>query len=78
MKDKNSPDYDKLFKIRRFLDLLLPRFLAVYNLERKSSIDETLIKFKGKSIFASLFPSCLAASESSVLLLLRLVLAMDL
>ena len=51
MKDKNSPSYDKLFKVRKLLDLLLPRFLEVYNPERNLSIDETLIKFKGKIYF---------------------------
>ena len=29
VKDKNSPGYDKLFQIRKFLDLLLPRFLEI-------------------------------------------------
>ena len=51
VKDKNSPGCDKLFKIRKFLDLLFPRFLEVYNPERNLSIDETLIKFKGKIYF---------------------------
>ena len=27
--DKNSPDYDKLFKKRKVLDLLVPRLLEV-------------------------------------------------
>ena len=51
VKDKNSPNYDKLFKVRKLLDLLLPRFLEVYNPERNLSIDETLITFKGKIYF---------------------------
>jgi len=78
VKDKNSPNYDNLFKVGKLLDLLLPRFLEVYNPERNLSIDETLIKFKGKFISASSFPSSQAALVSSVSLLQTQVLAMDL
>ena len=42
VKYKNSSNYDKLFKVRKLLDLLLPRFLEVYNPERNLSINETL------------------------------------
>ena len=35
VKDKNSPN-DKLFKVRKLLDLLLPRFLEVYNPDSSS------------------------------------------
>ena len=56
VKDKNSPNYDKLFKVRKLLDLLLLRFLEVYNPERNLSIDETLIKFKGKIYFRQFIP----------------------
>jgi len=42
--------------VRKLLDLLLPRFLEVYNLERNLSIDETLIKFKGKIYFRQFIP----------------------
>ena len=55
-KDKNSPNYDKLFKVRKLLDLLLPRFLEVYNPEKNLAIDETLIKFKGKIYFRQFIP----------------------
>ena len=56
VKDKNSPNYDKLFKVKKLLDLLLPRFLEVYNPERNLSIDKTLIKFKGKIYFRQFIP----------------------
>ena len=56
VKDKNSPCYDKLFKIRKVLDVLLPRFSEVYNPKRNLSIDETLIKFKGKIYFCQSIP----------------------
>jgi len=47
VKSKNSPNYDKLFKLRKFLDLKNERNLAV---------DETLIKFKGKFYFRHFSP----------------------
>lgn len=56
VKDKNAPGYDKLFKVRKLLDLLLPRFVEVYSPERNLSIDETLIKFKGKIYFRQFIP----------------------
>ena len=51
VKDKNSPNYDKLFNVRK-----LPRFLEVYNPEKNLAIDETLIKFKGKIYFRQFIP----------------------
>ena len=73
VKDKNLPGYDKLFKVRKLLDLLLPRFTEVYNPERKLAIDETLIKFKGKVHFRQFIPikpgrfgiKCFTLAESS-------------
>ena len=71
--DKNSPDYDKLFKIRKLLDLLLPRLSEVYNPERNLAVDETLVKFKGKIYFRQFIPikpgrfgiKCFTLAESS-------------
>ena len=34
VKDKNAPGYEKLFKVRKLPDLLLPRFVEVYSPER--------------------------------------------
>ena len=73
MTDKNSPDYDKLFKIRKLLDLLLPRLSEVYNPERNLAVDETLVKFKGKIYFRQFIPikpgrfgiKCFTLAESS-------------
>ena len=47
----DSADYNKLYKIRPFLDLVIARFQEVYTPERQLAIDETLIKFKGKIHF---------------------------
>ena len=73
VRDKNSPDYDKLFKIRKLIDLLLPRLSEVYNPERNLAIDETLVKFKGKIYFRQFIPikpgrfgiKCFTLAESS-------------
>ena len=78
VKDKNSPNHDKLFKVRKLLDLLLPRFLEVYNPERNLSIDETLIKFKGKIYFRQFIPIKPGSFGISVSLLQRQALTMDL
>ena len=73
VRDKNSPDYDKLFKVRKLLDLLLPRLSEVYNPERNLAVDETLVKFKGKIYFRQFIPikpgrfgiKCFTLAESS-------------
>lgn len=73
VKNKNSPNYDKLFKLRKFLDLLLPTFTKVYKPERNLAVDETLIKFKGKFYFRHFIPikpgrfgmKCFTLAESS-------------
>ena len=51
MKDKDSSTCDKRFKIRKLLDLLLPRLREVYNPERQLAADETHIRFKGRVSF---------------------------
>lgn len=73
VKDRDSPGYDKLFKIRKLLDLLLPRFTEVYSPERNLAVDETLIKFKGRVHFRQFIPikpgrfgiKCFTLAESS-------------
>ena len=71
--DKNFPDYEKLFKKRKLLDLLVPRLSEVYNPERNLAVDETLVKFKGKIYFPHFFSitparfgiKCFTPAESS-------------
>ena len=73
MKDRDSPGYDKLFKIRKLLDLLLPRFTDVYSPKRNLAVDNTLIKFKGRVHFRQFIPfkpcrfgmKCFTLTESS-------------
>ena len=52
----DSPDFNKLYKIQPLLDLIIPRFRAVYSPERQLAVDETLIKFKGKVHFRQFIP----------------------
>ena len=52
----DSTDYNKLYKIQPFLDLVIARFQEVYIPERQLAIDETLIKFKGKVHFRQFIP----------------------
>ena len=75
---KNSPHYDKLFKVRKLLDLFLPRLSEVYHLERNLAVDETLVELKGRLTSANLSQSSLATLASNVLLLLSQVVGMPL
>ena len=57
----NAPDpadanRGKLWKIRPFLNALLPRFTAVYAPSQNLSVDETLIKFKERVQFRQFLP----------------------
>ena len=70
---KHSRNYDKLFKVRKLLDLLLRRLSEVYNPERNLAVDETLLEFKGKTYFRQFIPikpcrfgiNCFTLAESS-------------
>ena len=42
-----QPGYDVLFKVRKFLDLIVPLFESEYNTQENVSIDEAMIPFKG-------------------------------
>lgn len=46
---RNSPDYDKLYKLRPYLDRLQKNFLTHYNPSSTLAVDESMIKFKGRS-----------------------------
>ena len=46
-----DPSHDKLFKVRRLLDLVLPRFETEYTLHESVTIDEAMIPFKGRLSF---------------------------
>ena len=43
-----QPGHDKLFKVRAFLDLILPTFESEYTPNQSVTIDEAMIPFKGR------------------------------
>ena len=49
--DPADPNRDKLWKIKPFLNTLLPRFTAVYAPSQNLSSDKTLMKVKGRVQF---------------------------
>ena len=54
--NQTDPNRDKLWKIRPFLDALVPKFTAIYAPSQNLSLDETLIKFKGRLHFKQFLP----------------------
>ncbi|KAM4583571.1 piggyBac transposable element-derived protein 4-like [Odontesthes bonariensis] len=46
---RGQPGHDRLFKVRPVLDIILPRFSALYGPFKELSLDEMTIAFKGKS-----------------------------
>lgn len=44
-----EPGHDKLFKVRPIMDLIIPKFAAVYSPLKELSLDEMTIAFKGRS-----------------------------
>ena len=46
---RGDPGYDKLGKVRPVIDILWEQFLQNYNPHREKSVDEAMIKFKGRS-----------------------------
>jgi hypothetical protein len=47
---------DKLWKIRRFMDLLLHQFQALYEVNGFVSVDESMVKYKGRLAFRQYLP----------------------
>ena len=55
--DHTDPNRDPLFKVRPLLDLLVERFKHVYIPGRELSVDEELLKWKGRLSFRQYIPS---------------------
>jgi hypothetical protein len=53
---RGHPQFDKLFKIRPLLDLLLRSFKNCYTPTQFISIDESMIAFKGQLSFLQYLP----------------------
>ena len=43
-----DPGHDKLFKVRRFVDLVTAEFESLYTLHQPVTIEEAMIPFKGR------------------------------
>ena len=54
--DPADPNRDKLWKIKPFLNPLLPRFTTVYAPSQNLPLDETLINCKGQDQFRQFLP----------------------
>lgn len=53
---RGEPGYDRLAKIRPVIEMVRESFLASYNPHRENSIDEAMIKFKGRSTLKQYLP----------------------
>ena len=48
IKDRDDPEYDKLFTVRQFVDSIKSSFQEI-QVEEYNSVDELIIPFKGRS-----------------------------
>lgn len=53
---REEPRYDKLFKLRPLIDFLNDRFSKECSLSKSQSIDECMVKFKGRSSLKQYMP----------------------
>nr|CAH7713898.1 unnamed protein product [Callosobruchus chinensis] len=53
---RESPNYDKLYKVRPVLDTLSKTFMNCYKPSKNQSIDESMIRFKGRSTLKQYMP----------------------
>ena len=53
---RNEPGYDKLYKVAPFLDIVSETYKHFYNPTKNQAIDESMIKFKGRSSMKQYMP----------------------
>ena len=53
---RGEPGFDKLYKVRPFLSLLLPNFRDHYTPSQHIAIDESMISYKGRLSFVQYLP----------------------
>ena len=53
---RTDPNYDRLWKVRPILDMILKQCQQNYHPHREQSIDEAMIKFKGRSSMKQYMP----------------------
>lgn len=56
MVPKGNPGFDKLFKMRPFIDSIRANFLHEYSPGENQSVDEAMIKFKGRTTLKQYMP----------------------
>lgn len=55
--ERGHPGYDRLGKVRPVLDLLVQRFLTIYNPHCEQAVDEAMIPFQGRSTIKQFMPA---------------------
>ncbi|BFZ22082.1 hypothetical protein BsWGS_25121 [Bradybaena similaris] len=55
-KPRDHPEYDKSFKIRPLLNMLLPLWQKYFHLQKEISVDESMIPFKGRTSYMQYMP----------------------
>ena len=53
---QESKDYSKIYKVKNFIEILRRNFQKNYNFGRYGTIDESMIKFKGRSSIKQYLP----------------------
>ena len=56
MPNRNSPDYDRLYKVRPFLEMILRNFKKCSLAGDAVAVDKSMAKFKGRSSFKQCNP----------------------
>ncbi|CAH1954633.1 unnamed protein product [Acanthoscelides obtectus] len=56
MPGRDSPNYDKLYKVRPLLETLSETFRSSYGPSKRPSIDKSMIRFKGRSFLKQFLP----------------------
>lgn len=54
---RGEPGHDKLFKVRPIIEMIIPKFAAVYSPLKELSLDEMTIAFKGRSTLKMYSPN---------------------
>ena len=53
---RDSPEYDRLGKVRPLIDYFRMKFAELYNPHKEVAVDEAMIKFQGRSSLKQLMP----------------------
>nr|CAH7747061.1 unnamed protein product [Callosobruchus chinensis] len=56
MPKRDDPNFDKLYKVKPFLEKVKDNFQKHYKLHRNIAVDESMIKFKGRSSLKQFMP----------------------